>query len=359
MKIAQVCHRYYPNIGGVETHVREISKRLAKKHEMEIICADLSPENRDLKEVDGIRVRRFGSISPKDAYFFSPQIFSYLKRVEFAIIHAHNYHAFPALFASLVKGKSKFVFTPHYHGTGSTVFRSILHKPYNLLASRIFERADKIICVSNFEKNLIKRDFPSVLEEKMSVISNGIDIEKIKEAKPFDFDGNLILYIGRLEKYKNIHLVIRAMEFLLNSHFYIIGGAGNYRNELENLIYRLNLGKRVKILDNVSDEEKYRWLKTCSLFINPSSIEAFGITVIEALAAGKTVVVNHEGGLIELADKFDDVFPVRVKKVSAEELARMMEERMGKKVKADLGEYDWDNVAKRIEDVYLEVGELT
>jgi len=36
MKIAQVCHRYYPNVGGVETHVREISKRLMCK--LHILC---------------------------------------------------------------------------------------------------------------------------------------------------------------------------------------------------------------------------------------------------------------------------------------------------------------------------------
>jgi len=356
MKIAQVCHRYYPNVGGVETHVRKISERLAKKHEIEIICTDLSPETEDFKEVDGIEVRRFGSISPKDAYFFSPQIFSYLKGAEFDVVHAHNYHAFPALFASLVKGKSKFVFTPHYHGTGTTALRSLLHKPYKLLASKIFERAEKVICVSDFEKELIKHNF-GVSEDKVTVIPNGVDIEKIKEAKPFDFNDNLILYVGRLEKYKNIHLAIRAMEFLPNSHFYIIGEAGNYRSELENLIYRLNLGKRVKILSNVSDEEKYRWMKTCSLFVNLSSIEASGITAIEALAAEKPAIVNDESGLRELAEKFDGVFPVNVKEVSAEELARIMEKRMRGTVKVDLGEYDWDNIAKKVEDVYLEVSQ--
>ncbi len=353
MKIAQVCHRYYPNEGGVEEHVKEISERLARKHDVEVISADMSPDKSYSEEINGVKVKRFKSIAPNDAYFFSPQILFYLRKTDFDIIHAHNYHAFPALFASLVKG-GKFVFTSHYHGTGSTAFRDFLNRLYKLLGSKIFKRADKVLCVSEYEKDLVMRDF-GVDDNDIVVIPNGLNLEGIKEAKPFEFDGDLILYVGRLEKYKNIHLVIKAMKFLPKTHFYIIGKAGNYKNELENLIRKLNLENRVKILDNVSDSEKYRWLKTCLLFVNLSGVEAFGITVLEALAAGKPVVVNEEGGLRELADKFEGVFPVDAKEVSIEGLARVMEERIEGNVRVDLSEYDWDNVAKRIEEVYLEI----
>ncbi|HIH96863.1 MAG TPA: glycosyltransferase family 4 protein [Thermoplasmata archaeon] len=357
MKIAQVCHRYYPNRGGVENHVKEISERLAKKFHVEVITADLSSNNKQITELKGVRIKRFRSIAPNNAYFFSPQILFYLRKRDFDVIHAHNYHAFPALFASLVKG-GKFVFTPHYHGMGSTAFRDFLNRPYKLIGSKIFKRADKIICVSEFEKELIIRNF-GILEDKMVVIPNGVALKEIKETQPFDFDADLILYVGRLEKYKNIHLAIRTMEFLPESYFYIIGETGNYKNELGNLIHKLNLENRVKILSNVSDAEKYRWMKTCSLFVNLSSIEAFGITVLEALAAGKPVIVNEEGGLRELADKFDGVFPVRVhefkERDSIEKLAKIMRESMGKEVKTDLDEYDWDIIAKKVEEVYSEV----
>jgi len=358
MKIAQVCHRYHPNRGGIEKHVKEISERLARKNEVEVISADLSSDNSHNEEMNGVKVKRFRSIAPNDAYFFSPQISFYLRKTDFDIVHAHNYHAFPALFASLVKGR-KFVFTPHYHGIGSTAFRDFLNRPYKLLGSKIFERADKIICVSEYEKERIKRDFKlRELGEKITVIPNGLNIKEIKEAKPFEFDGTLILYVGRLEKYKNIHLAIRAMEFLPESYFYI-GGIGNYDRELRDLIRKMDLEGRVKLLGFVSDAEKYRWMKTCSLFINLSSIEAFGMTVLEALAAGKPVIVNEEGGLRELAERFDGVFPVRVhefkERDSIEKLAKAIEGRMGESVRADLSEYDWDNLAKRVENIYLEI----
>ncbi|MDY6965240.1 MAG: glycosyltransferase family 4 protein [Halobacteriota archaeon] len=352
MKIAQVCHRYYPNIGGVETHVMKISERLAKNHDVKVISADLSSEKSRNEEIEGVRIKRFRSISPNDAYFIAPQIYFYLKKSDFDLIHAHNYHSIPALFASLVKD-TKFLFTPHYHGMGSTPLRDNLNKPYRLLGSRIFDRANKIICVSDYEKDLVIKSF-GIGDTDVVVIPNGVDIDEISKAKPFEFDGDLILYVGRLDKYKNIHLAIKAMEFLSDSYFYIIGN-GNYKMELDELINRLNLGERVKILSNVSDEEKYRWMKTCSLFINLSGIEAFGMTVIEALAAEKAVIVNERGGLKELAEKFDGVSPTNVEETSVEKLARMIEEKMGERVKIDLSKYDWGNVAKRIEDVYLGV----
>lgn len=332
--------------------MKEISERLAVKYDVEVICADLSDGVcSEIEEINGVKVKRFRSISTKNAYFFAPQIFSYLKESDFDIIHAHNYHAFPALFASLAKDKKNFIFTPHYHGVGSTSFRTFLHIPYKFIGSKILNRAEKIICVSNYERDLVIKNFGR--EENIFVIPNGINLKEIRKVKPFEFDRNLILYLGRLEKYKNIHLVIKAMKYLPDDFLYI-GGPGSYERELRILIRKLGLDDRVRLLGFVSEEEKYRWMNTCSLFINLSSIEAFGMNVLEALAAGKPVIVNNEGGLKELSEKFESVFPfhVEVDEASLKKLAEMIEEIRGMEVKDYLGEYDWDNIVKRIEKVY-------
>jgi glycosyltransferase involved in cell wall biosynthesis len=347
MRIAQVCHRYHPNIGGVEKHVKAIAERLGEEFEVEVICSDLSPNTKREEVVNGIEVRRFGSISPGNAYFFCPQIYFYLRRRDFDIIHAHNYHAFPAFFAALAKKRSRFIFTPHYHGMSENRIRNLMLKPYKLFGSRIFEAADKIISVSNFERELIMRDFGV---QKIDVIPNGVDLTRIKRSVPFDLQDS-ILYVGRLERYKNIHLIIEAIRYLDHYHLYIIGD-GSYKSELIHLIHRLDLESRVKIISNASDDDVYRWMKTCSLFITLSGIEAFGMTVIEALAAGKPVIVNDEAGLSELAEKFEYVLPFKPKEDSIGELAGIIRENAGKKIDVDLHEYDWDNVVTRIKSVY-------
>jgi glycosyltransferase involved in cell wall biosynthesis len=355
MRIAQICHRYYPHIGGIEHHVKEISERLAKKHEVEVITADLDTSLKVNERINDVNIHRFRAFTLHDAYYLSPQIGSYLKKSDFDIVHAHNYHAFPALFAAF-SVQAKFIFTPHYHGKGSTRGRNILNKPYKFIAYRIFQRADTIICVSNYEKNLIERDFPRIDLKKMTIIPNGINLEPIQNARPFEIDEKILLYIGRLEKYKNIDLIIRALKLLPDYHFYIIGSSGSYKPELLNLIAEMKLDDRVRILEHVSDAEKYRWLKSCSLFINLSGIEAFGITVLEALAAEKPVIVNESGGLGEFGDMFSGVYPITVdndQNEFVELLAKAINNTKKIPIRADLNEYSWDKIVDRIENVYL------
>ncbi len=349
MKIAQICHRYYPNVGGVERHVQEISERLAERHDVEVISADLSGGPRT-EEIDGVKVTRLRSISPGDAYFVAPQIYSYIKKSSFDVIHAHNYHAFPALFAALASKDEKFVFTPHYHGVGSTPFRDILNRPYKRIGSKIFERADRIICVSNYERELVIKDFG--FEDKIEVIPNGINLEEIRRAEPFEHDGKLILYIGRLDRYKNVDRAVEAMKCLPEEFQFYIGGTGAYLEDLKGLIERLNLSDRVKLLDFVPEEDKYKWMKTCDVFINLSSVEAFGMTVLEALAAGAPVVVNAEGGLGEFAEWFDGVRSVQLEEISVEELARVVEKEFGRSIKEDFNGYDWGSIARMTDKVY-------
>ncbi len=121
MRIAQVCPRYSPYIGGVETHVEEISKRLVRMgHEVTVISTDPSGKLPKEEVIDGVKVLRFPAFAPGDAYYMSPSLRSYVKKAgEFDIVHAHGYHAFPAYFASFTKAP-KFIFTPHYHGHGHT-----------------------------------------------------------------------------------------------------------------------------------------------------------------------------------------------------------------------------------------------
>jgi glycosyltransferase involved in cell wall biosynthesis len=82
--------------------------------------------------------------------------------------------------------------------------------------------------------------------------------------------------------------------------------------------------------------------------------------VLEALAAGKPVLVNEEGGLKELADKFNEVYPVRLYEPddmdNLKKLATIMEQRKGQEVRADLRAYDWDTIAEKTKNIYSSVG---
>jgi len=96
-------------------------------------------------------------------------------------------------------------------------------------------------------------------------------------------------------------------------------------------------------------------MKSCDLFVNLSSVEAFGMTVLEALAAGAPAVVNAAGGLGEFAERFGGVKSIDVEATSSESIAELMEESILGVVKEDLSGYDWRNISLRVENAYMDL----
>ncbi len=300
MKILQVSPRYHPDIGGVETHVKEISERLAERgFEVEVVSTDPTGRLPHSESINGVAVKRFRSIAPDNAYFFAPQIYLYVKRARFELIHAHGYHAFPAFFASLAKGDRRFVFTPHYHGRGHTPFRDLLHKPYRLIGSRVFRSADRIVFDSLYEMRLATRDF-GVPGENAERITCGINLEEFQRWG-FERDEGKILYVGRIEEYKGIHHIIRALPRLCDRRLVVVG-RGPYEQELRRLAEDLEVGDRIEWLRDLPREELLDHYRSAGVFVMLSSFEAFGITVAEALASGTPCIVAEGSALEEFVD---------------------------------------------------------
>lgn len=344
MKIAQVCHRYHPDIGGVETHVKEISERLVEHgYDIEVICTDSTWKYPKQEYYKKIKITRFGSLAPKNAFYFAPQLYFYLKNRNFDIVHVHNYHAFPAFFAS-VAVKGRLVFTPHYHGRSSSRLRNMLLKPYNHIARYIFEKAEKVICVSRYEMKLIENNF-HVPKSKLVHIPNGVSLKvNIKEIKK---DSKLILYAGRLESYKGVQYIIEALPLLKNYRLMIIG-KGSYEKELHRLAKKLKVNNRIEWLKDIKREELLSYFKSADVFVNLSSFEAYGIAVAEALALGTPCIVGKGGALEEFIDGEGCVgidYPIDV-----EALADLINRR--KRV-TPREMPDWDDVTSDLIRVYL------
>lgn len=298
MDIAQVCTRYYPTIGGAETYVREISERLAKKgFNIEVITTDPSWKLSNSTVFNDVKITRFKSIAPNDGFFFSPQIWYYMKKHNYDIVHVHSYHGLPALFAALAKKKQRLIFTPHYHGVA---IRQLLNRVYRFLGGEIFERAEKIVCVSQFELNQIKRDF-DISASKLVCIPNGINYEDFKEVKRVKKDSKTILFVGHLEKYKGVQYIIKALPKLDRINLEIIG-KGPFEKELRILADDLDVNDRITWMNHVPRDELLVHYKSADVFVILSQLEAYGIVVAEALTSGTPSVVAKTSALSEFID---------------------------------------------------------
>jgi glycosyltransferase involved in cell wall biosynthesis len=300
----------YPYVGGIETHVKELSERLVKRgFEVEIASTDRRGKLENEETVNGVKIKRFKTWAPNEAYYFSEGLRKYLSRNawKYEVIHAHSYHALPALYASLAKRTNCFVFTPHFINRGQTVFRNLLHIPYKLIAKRIFKKADTIVCVSEYEKRLIAKNFVSA--DKIQVIPNGINLDEISKFRwnPTSFRPKLT-YAGRLERrQKNVDKLIYALDLLtqkygVDSELLIIG-CGPYATDMIKLVKKLKLEKRVTWKTWLPRHDYLKEIASSHLFIMPSDYECYCIVVVEAMAMGVPTVVADTTALSDYVRK--------------------------------------------------------
>ncbi len=341
--------------GGVEKVVSELAQRLSQAHNVEVHLWSGTLGDAQAGDWKGVHVRTYRT--SRRIGYASLKLFSDLKRSaqNFDIIHAHGSSTLIPLMAALAAAETPLVISPYFHPRASNKPLAVVKPLFeNTVDTFVLRKARKIICISQTEVELVRKRVPNA--RKLSIISSGVNTEEIQSAEPYEFDGQLILYVGRLERYKNIHRVIEAVAYLPPRFAFFIVGEGLYRNHLETQIRDRGLSDRVKLLGECPDPTLFRWLKTSALLVNLSEIESFGITVLEALAAGTPALVNDKLGLRELARHFDGaVFSIPIEAVSARELAQRIRDVAAINIGfVDLNDFRWDRIAAQTLDAYKE-----
>lgn len=347
MKILQVCPGYFPAIGGVEEHVRNISERLAHEHEVTVFATDPSGELPKEERINDVLVRRFKSFSPNNAYHISFEMLRELRSSEFDVVHGHSYHAFPLFFSRYAKRK-RFIVTPYYHGHGSTMLRDSLLRLYKPFGKKIFQEADRIIAVSNHEKALLIKDF-KIDNDKIAIIPSGIDFAEFKALKKKEREHKTILCVGRLEEYKGVQYIIQALPLLDAGIRLEIVGKGPYKEKLTRLAQELGVEKRVDFYEDLPRKQLLTRYADAGLFLLLSRYESFSIVVAEALASKTPCIVANTAALREWIDNencFGIDYPIVI-----DQLAVLIDEVIGRKV-GEVRLWDWDELVEEIVRVY-------
>ena len=336
--------------GGVERITKEVAIRIKNRINIEIFCTSSnSNEVGDYIWNDiPVHVNKGSNV-----YYFSPSLYNSMKKSAFDLIHSHSFTSFTHIVALLTKKNKPLIFSPHFHPYSRRPIYSFVRRYYDsIIVPYILKSSDLIVCDSYTECRLLFSKYS--LNKKSVVIPNGVNDLQIKKTKPYNFDGYMILYVGRLEKHKNIHLIIQAMKYLPTDFYLYILGNGSYKKELEKLVEELNLRKRVKIISEASDEGVYRYLKTCTVFVTLSELETFCMTCLEALAASKPVIVNNDGlGCTEVANIFKQAINLfDIKRQSPRDLSILIQNMTEKKIAVDLTNYTWENIATKFLKLY-------
>ena len=187
--VALVSQRYPPAVGGIELHVEMLARGLVKRGiRVEIIHNRpyrATAEGRATKRRCGAAIsdcrQRLGFLCCT-----RPRQVALAQCVPLFDTSRPLYHtpiALQAAFASRLSGVP-IVLTPHYHGTGHSPFRRVLHVPYRTAGKWLLSRASLVICMSETERQLLYHHFGRNFTTK--VVPNGVNLEEIRAARPRD-----------------------------------------------------------------------------------------------------------------------------------------------------------------------------
>ena len=203
-------------------------------------------------------------------------------------------------------------------------------------------RCTKIIANSNVVKKRIKKFY----DLDSDVIYPPVEVSKILEYPKVNRKENWYLYLGRVERYKGVHLAIKACDRL--DLPLKIAGAGQDLEAMKELVDKLGAKGIVKFLGFVSEEEKYDLMSKARALILPIRGEDFGIVPVEANAFGTPVIAYRDGGVLETISEENPATGVFFDKYTVDSLVEVLKNFKPEK-------YTHDNCVKQAQNFASEI----
>ena len=368
--VCMVSDFFYPNMGGVESHVYCLSQCMVERGFNVVIVTHLYGERVGVRYLtSGVKVYYlpikpvYNQAIPLTLVTLLPLLRDVMVRERVDIVHAHSAFAmlgFEATFYARILGL-KTVFTDHSL-FGFADFSSIFT---NKLLEVSLSGVDHAICVSHTSKeNTVLR--AKIKPDLVSVIPNAVD------ASVFTPDPSQrpthrinIVIVSRLVYRKGSDLLAAIIPEICERHpdvDFIVGGDGPKRVVIEEVRENLQLQERVTMLGSMEHSAVRGVLVRGHIFLNTSLTEAFCMAIVEAASCGLQVVSTRVGGVPE-------VLPpqlIRLAEPSARSLIASLEEAIAAQRAGDTLDpheahnrvkqlYTWPNVAERTEKVYERV----
>ncbi|MEM7411690.1 MAG: glycosyltransferase family 4 protein [Myxococcota bacterium] len=345
----------HPRAGGAETHVHELTRRLVTRGHEVHWRSERAPGMAANAELDGVAIERVGR---GPTYYLAA--FRHCRRRAEArwdvVVECLNKLPFFATAATRVP-----VVGLCHHLFGSAAFAQVpwpvaagvwlLERPIPLAF-----RGRPLVAISQSTRDdLVAR---GLSEDQIEVQVPGVDRPSVP-APPIAKRAPLLVYVGRLEPYKRVDLLLEAAAQLspeIPELRVAIVGRGSAESALRQRAGALGLADHVSFPGFVSCEERDDWLARARVCVCPSVKEGFGLTVIEANTLGTPNVVADAPGLRDSVRPGETGFVVATQDARAY-AARLREllvddalaTRFSEAALAWSARFDWDRAASAFE----------
>jgi glycosyltransferase involved in cell wall biosynthesis len=287
----------HPKAGGAEQYCYHVARSLVEAgHHVEWLTAGFPGAARH-EVLDGIQVTRVGN----SVTVYALAAVEYLRAMRdrfHVIIDSENGIPF---FTPLFSLKPKVLLVYHVH---RDVFLSQLPFPLSRLLVFIelklvplLYRNASIVTISASTKRDLERYDKTRLP--IEIVEPGISGEFAAGERAKD---PTVLYVGRIEPYKRLDLLIQAFATVLSdlpNARLRIAGTGSDVDRLRRVAAHAGIAERVRFLGRVTEDQKATELMSAWVFVNPSSMEGWGISILEAAACATPAVAFDVPGLSE------------------------------------------------------------
>ncbi|MCP8307149.1 MAG: glycosyltransferase family 4 protein [archaeon] len=319
MRIVQVAPFYHPIQGGVETVVKNISEYLSRKgFDVYIVTYNrdrLGNKNilRPREEINGVKVIRLKPTILYSHGSFSEKLHEVLSTLRPSTVHAHVWRHPHSLIIPRLKRKLGFRAILHGHSPffpNSSLIEKLYYKIVDHLGMSSLSSYDQIICLTPHEKAVYMEWFRAP-DERTIVIPNGISDLLLYDSSDAESIGSLkkmigceskdiILYLGRISKIKNLCLLIEAIGYIIkelkDTMLVLAGPDEGFVREALKLAESNDTSRYIKYLGSIGENWKELLYAASNVFALPSLYEPFGISLLEAQAFGKPAVITGYGG---------------------------------------------------------------
>ncbi len=282
--------------GGAEVYIHELAKRwVEKRHHVTLFCGNDGKSSRN-EVIEGVQIVRRGGFYFVYLWAFLYYILRFKGRYDL-IIDCENGIPF---FTPLYVDEPVYFLIFHVH---QEVFFLSLIKPAAQFAAFLEKKVMPwayqnipILTISKSSKKQIRNI--GFHTNKIEIICPGVELEKLKPSEKYP--SPLILYLGRLKPYKSVDVLIKAFTKVSKKIPYaklVIAGDGESRHELKLLAKKLGIMNKIIFTGRISEERKIKLMQESWVLVNPSLMEGWGITTIEANACGTPVVASDVPGL--------------------------------------------------------------
>ena len=367
LKIAMIFSCDPSQAGGVQEHVRLLSNNLHDLgHEVDVY----GPENSIHKFLNYNQIAKSIRIPIPNGSWANitvekndiKKIIDRINNEKYDLIHFHDPYVPFVGWEIMKKTRSKKVATFHSAWEKHSIISFI--NPFITLFHDTFSTN---FSGTIFVSKIVKKRWQKLCGKKMIqiIIHNAVEKMFFPIKKKITPDVNL-LFLGRLVEKKGPKYLLKAFYKVIKKFpntKLILVGKGVIKKSLENFVSNKNMNNNVIFEGEIIGQKRVKYFQKADIFCAPYYDEAFGITVLEAMATGTPIVGFNNSAFKEILKGYP--YPdLLVKSKDVDKLAQAIEKLIGDKNKRqkisswllrESKKYSWEKIAKETEEFYYKV----